>query len=103
MERADYGIENLGHYALGLDMYTHFTSPIRRLCDLLVHMVLDGLLGDYELFDQMDFSQLEEFLGDACKQASRMERQAETAEYEGDRLAIIKSMQKNIGEEYDGI
>lgn len=103
MERADYGTINQGHYALGLGEYTHFTSPIRRLCDLLVHMVLDALLGDYELFEKMDFSQLEEFLGDACKQASRMERQAEAAEYDGDRLAIIKSMQKNIGDEYDAV
>ena len=103
MERADYGTGNLGHYALGLSEYTHFTSPIRRLCDLLVHMVLDALLGDYELFEKMDFEQLEEFLGEACKQASRMERQAEAAEYEGDRLAILKSMQSHIGEEYDAV
>ena len=103
MERADYGTENLGHYALGLHHYTHFTSPIRRLCDLLVHMVLDTLLGDYELFEQMDFATLEEFLQEACKQASRMERQAEAAEAEGDRLAIIKSMKKEVGSEYDAV
>ena len=103
MERAYYDVENVGHYALGLDIYTHFTSPIRRLCDLLVHMILDALLGDSDLFEKMNFEELEEFLSEACKQASRMERQAEAAEYEGDRLAILKSMQNNVGCEYDAV
>ena len=103
MERAEYSVENIGHYALGLDVYTHFTSPIRRLCDLIVHMILDLLLADYEMIDKVDFDKMEEFLEEACAQASRMERQAEAAEYDGDRLAIIKSMQSHIGEEYDAV
>lgn len=103
IERAEYSTINIGHYALSEEIYTHFTSPIRRLCDLVVHMILDILLGDADMLDKIDFTKLEEFLEETCKQASRMERQAEAAEYDGDRLAIIKSMQDTIGEEYDAV
>ena len=103
IERAEYSTINIGHYALSEEIYTHFTSPIRRLCDLMVHMVLDVLISDGELLDKIDFNKLEEFLEETCKQASRMERQAEAAEYDGDRLAIIKSMQDSIGCEYDAV
>ena len=103
IERAEYSTINIGHYALSEEIYTHFTSPIRRLCDLMVHMVLDVLISDGELLDKIDFNKLEEFLEETCKQASRMERQAEAAEYDGDRLAIIKSMQDSIGCEFDAV
>ena len=103
MERAVYSTENIGHYALGEEVYTHFTSPIRRLCDLIVHMILDILLDDFEMVNEMDFDKLEELLQEVCKQATRMERQAEAAEYDGNRLAIIKSMQDYIGYEYDAV
>ena len=103
MERAYYSTENIGHYALGEEIYTHFTSPIRRLCDLMVHTVLDILLGDFDKANEIDFDQLDELLEESCKQASRMERQAEVAEYDGNRLAIIKSMKDFIGEEYDAV
>lgn len=103
MERAVYSTENIGHYALSEEVYTHFTSPIRRLCDLIVHMILDILLVDYEKISEIDFDELEEFLKETCKQATRMERQADAAEYDGNRLAIIKSMQNFVGCEYDAI
>jgi len=101
MERAYYSPENIGHYALGEEVYTHFTSPIRRLCDLMVHMILDILLNDYNNICEIDFKELEKLLDEASKQASRMERQADVAEYDGNRLAIIKSMKDYIGYEYD--
>lgn len=101
MQRAVYSTQNLGHYALGLEFYTHFTSPIRRLCDLMVHMILDMILENYELIYTIDFKELENFLQEASKQASRMERQADAGEYESSRLAIIKSMEKDIGQELE--
>lgn len=101
MERAYYNTENIGHYALGEEVYTHFTSPIRRLCDLMVHTVLDILLDDYNNICEINFEELEKLLDEASKQASRMERQADVAEYDGNRLAIIKSMKDYIGYEYD--
>lgn len=103
MERAVYSTQNIGHYALGEEVYTHFTSPIRRLCDLMVHTVLDILLEDYDKINQINFEELEKLLDESCKQATRMERQAEAAEYDGNRLAIIKSMQEFIGCEYDAV
>lgn len=103
IERAEYSTENIGHYALGLDAYTHFTSPIRRLCDLMVHMILDVVISDGDLLEKIDFAEFEEFLQELSKQASRMERQAEAAEDDGDRLAIIKSMEKYVGYEYDAV
>lgn len=103
MERAVYSTENIGHYALGEEVYTHFTSPIRRLCDLIVHMILDILLDDFEMVNEVDFDKLEQLLQEACKQATKMEGQAEVAEYDGNRLAIIKSMQEYIGYEYDAV
>jgi len=66
-------------------------------------MILDILLGDPSMLDKINFAELEEFLEETCKQASRMERQAEAAEYEGDRFAIIKSMKDSIGCEYDAV
>ena len=101
MQRAVYSTVNIGHYALSENVYTHFTSPIRRLCDLMVHMVLNVLLGNTEILDQISFDELEELLKEGCKQATRMERQADVAEYDGNRLAIVKSMEPFIGYEYD--
>ena len=103
MERAYYSKENIGHYALGEEVYTHFTSPIRRLCDLMVHMVLDILLDDYNNINEVNFEELEKILEEASTQASKMERQADVAEYDGNRLAIIKSMKDYIGYEYDAV
>ena len=103
MQRAEYNTQNIGHYALGLEFYTHFTSPIRRLCDLLIHMLLDAILENYELINTIDFKKLEIFLQEASKQASRMERQADAGEYESSRLAIIKSMEHDIGNEFEAI
>ena len=101
MQRAEYNTNNIGHYALGLEFYTHFTSPIRRLCDLLVHMLLDMILENSDLLYSLDFKQIELYLQEASKQASRMERQADAGEKESSKLAILKSMEKDIGEEFE--
>ena len=101
MQRAEYNTQNIGHYALGLEFYTHFTSPIRRLCDLLVHMLLDIILLNPEQLYTQDFDKIEQYLQEASKQASRMERQADAGENESSRLAILKSMEKDIGGEFE--
>jgi len=64
-------------------------------------MILDILLGNYSNINEINFEEFEKLLNDASKQASRMERQADVAEYDGNRLAIIKSMKDDIGYEYD--
>ncbi|MBR7042161.1 MAG: RNB domain-containing ribonuclease, partial [Bacilli bacterium] len=95
MQRAGYSTHNLGHYALGLPAYLHFTSPIRRLADLLVHYLIDLVFDQPELLTPEYLRELEDWLEDLCKRASMMERQAEMAELIGERRGILKSLNKN--------
>ncbi len=73
MARACYSTENIGHYGLAFPYYTHFTSPIRRYPDMMVHRLLDHYLANKESVNQ---EQYEEF----CKHCSQMEHQATEAE-----------------------
>ena len=100
MKRARYSTDNIGHYALSLSSYTHFTSPIRRLADLLVHYILDILLIHPELCEHIDIDDMKEKLQMHCDKASFMERQAQHAEQDQETEAIISRMSKHIGEEY---
>ena len=95
MQRARYSTNNLGHYALGLPAYLHFTSPIRRLADLLVHHLIDLVLDNPEKLTPEYLAELEDWLEDLCKQASRMERQAEMAERIAERRQILKLLNKD--------
>ena len=101
MKRARYSTDNIGHYALSLSAYTHFTSPIRRLADLLVHYILDILLIHPELCEYIDLDDMKEELQMHCDKASFMERQAQHAEQDQETEAIISRMAKHIGEEYE--
>ena len=98
MKLAFYGTENIGHFGLALENgYTHYTSPIRRLNDLIIHNLLDM----YEE-TEMTLEYLEELHGklkELLTRASYMERQAEKAEYEADKLQLINYIKKHIGEE----
>lgn len=97
MRLAYYGVENEGHYGLALeDGYTHYTSPIRRMPDLLVHTLLD-------MYDEKDLTEEEmntliTFLEEACEHASKMERLSEKAEYEVEKVQIINYVKAHIGE-----
>lgn len=79
MPRALYSTENIGHFALALDFYTHFTSPIRRGCDLIVHELLD--LYDKDI-SYVNFEELEDKLAIISEHISYTERQADMVEYE---------------------
>jgi len=102
MQRASYSIENIGHYALAADAYTHFTSPIRRLPDLLVHTIIDLILENYDKIDQIDFKEMEKKLAYLCKRSSIMERQADEASREAEIMAIVDKMDRmaKSGENY---
>ena len=102
LKRARYSTENLGHFALALLAYCHFTSPIRRLADLLVHMILNVLIETPELIADIDYFKMESDLDSLCNNASKMERQADLAEQVAERTAIIKRMKQDIGEEFEG-
>lgn len=101
MQRARYSTENLGHYALGLDAYLHFTSPIRRLADLLVHTMIDLVLVNYEKLNLETLNKYEELLEDLASKASQMERQADAAEKIAERRLILKTLEKNIDDIYE--
>ena len=98
MAKAIYTTENIGHYGLGFDNYTHFTSPIRRYADVLVHRVLYKNL-EKGSADKVNGVKLEE----TCKHISNQERKAVTAERESIKYKQVEFMLDNIGEEYEGL
>ncbi len=95
MPRARYSVKNLGHYALALLAYLHFTSPIRRLADLLVHMMIDLVLDHPEKLTEENIPKIEEKLEEYAKKASKMERQAKKAEEIAERTAILKYLKRS--------
>ena len=83
MKLAVYGNKNLGHFALALKFYTHFTSPIRRYPDLIVHRILDQIWSQKKQFALQD-------LGVIAAHSSRMERMADDAERELSKIKILQ-------------
>ncbi len=101
MCRAKYSPRNAGHYGLSLNEYTHFTSPIRRLPDLLVHTLLDTF-ENYNISKE-EFKELEIRLQKTCDYASFKERQADAAEARADKLKMIEYVEENIDSKFDAI
>ena len=99
MKRADYRPSCEGHYGLASEAYAHFTSPIRRYPDLVVHHMLKALLfGHSELHDQ-EASALR-WLGRHC---SEREREADAAARESQELKLIGLMESQVGEAFSGV
>jgi ribonuclease R len=102
MKQARYSDENVGHFGLAAETYTHFTSPIRRYPDLIVHRIVKAASrGTYKIEENVEA--LAGMLPDASAHCSRRERAA--MEAERDVVAILKVMfmQDKLGEVYDGI
>jgi len=97
MSKAIYTTDNIGHYGLAFENYTHFTSPIRRYSDVLSHRILYKNLGD-AIFRE-DKAKLEI----KCKHISAQERKAMDAERESIKYKQVEFMAKYVGEEFDGI
>ena len=94
MSKAIYTTDNIGHYGLGFDNYSHFTSPIRRYADVLVHRILfENLKGDF----RVKKSDLEA----SCKHISDQERNAMKAERESIKYKQVEYIQGFIGEEFE--
>jgi ribonuclease R len=100
MKQARYAAENLGHFGLAAACYTHFTSPIRRYPDLVVHRILKDLLTGR--LKERDLQRLETTLPEIASHSSKRERVAMEAEREIIELKKMQYMMDKIGEEYDG-
>ena len=101
MKRARYTVKNTGHFGLAMPIYTHFTSPIRRYPDLIVHRLLRGLWGQRKL--GLRGPKTLAYLEEAADYSSVRERLAEEAEREIVDLKRVRYMQDKLGEEYCGI
>jgi ribonuclease R len=101
MKQALYQPENIGHFGLASRCYTHFTSPIRRYPDLIVHRMLDKALRD-EKVTSAERENLSSYLVEAGKHTSERERNAMDAEREMVALKKTQFMMDKIGEEYNG-
>ncbi|HJY63010.1 MAG TPA: RNB domain-containing ribonuclease, partial [Ignavibacteria bacterium] len=95
-----YSDENIGHYGLGFEHYSHFTSPIRRYPDLIVHRILFETLNN---INQKRIKYYKEILPDVCKQSTDMEIKAVQAEREAIKILQCQYLEKHIGEEFTGI
>jgi ribonuclease R len=100
MQKAHYSPSNLGHFGLAAEHYTHFTSPIRRYPDLVVHRVLRGLRHDR--MDEARREELEEDLPEIARHTSEMERRADEAERELLQWKKVRFMADKVGDEFDG-
>ena len=96
MQKARYSTDNIGHYGLAFDFYTHFTSPIRRFPDMMVHRLLTKYLAGGRTVQKDKYEEL-------CVHSSEMEQIAANAERASIKYKQVEYMSERIGKEFDGI
>ncbi len=97
MAKAEYSTLNIGHYGLSFDYYTHFTSPIRRYPDLMVHRLLHSYItGSKKQFNKNEYES-------KCKHSSEQERIAQEAEWASVKYKQAEFLSSKVGEVFDGI
>ena len=101
MKQAKYTVDCTGHFGLACDYYCHFTSPIRRYPDLQIHRIIkDWIRGRMK---SKKIEHYEEILTQVASQSSRLERRAEEAERETNKLKKVEYMERHIGEVFTGV
>jgi len=101
LAKAKYSAENLGHFGLAAKCYCHFTSPIRRYPDLIIHRLIKERLSGRMTTEREDY--FFSILPDIAKQCSERERAADDAERDTVELKKVEYMRSKIGESFDGI
>ncbi|WP_321519398.1 ribonuclease R [uncultured Bacteroides sp.] len=96
MQKAKYSIHNIGHYGLAFDYYTHFTSPIRRFPDLMVHRLLTRYLEGGRTVSESKYE-------DLCVHSSDMEQIAANAERASVKYKQVEFMSERLGQTFDGV
>ena len=96
MQKARYSTENIGHYGLAFDYYTHFTSPIRRYPDMMVHRLLEHYLAGGRTVTQKKYEAM-------CDHCSSMEQVAANAERASIKYKQVEFMQDKLGQVFDGV
>ena len=96
MAKAAYSTRNIGHYGLSFEYYTHFTSPIRRYPDVMVHRLLDRYLEGGKTANVQKYE-------DMCKHSSDMENKAANAERSSVKYKQVEFMMDKIGQEFTGV
>ena len=95
MSKAEYSTVNIGHYGLHFDHYSHFTSPIRRYPDMMVHRLLEKYFSGAKSANKDKY---EEF----CRHCSEMEQKASQAERASIKYKQVEFMQEHLGQEFVG-
>ncbi|MCE1155962.1 MAG: VacB/RNase II family 3'-5' exoribonuclease, partial [Bacteroidales bacterium] len=96
MAKATYTTENIGHYGLGFEHYTHFTSPIRRYPDMMVHRLLERYAEGGRSVNQQEYE-------DLCRHSSEREQLAANAERASIKYKQVEFMSGHLGEAFDGV
>ena len=102
MKQARYAADNVGHFGLASDCYCHFTSPIRRYPDLVVHRILKASFGSEGKHASKQLALATERLSEVAEHTSKRERVAMEAERDVVEMKKLQYMQKHVGEEFDG-
>lgn len=96
MQKAKYSTENIGHYGLAFDYYTHFTSPIRRYPDMMVHRLLERYMAGGRSVTKKKYEEL-------CEHCSSMEQLAANAERASVKYKQVEFMSDKVGQVFDGV